>query len=308
MYGLWQNPLYAQSAGLVMGALVVLALVFFVFRNRSPIWTSGWASLKSWIFVAPFFFAAMALPRPCPLIFLTLLAVFAAKIFFQMIGMYHRSWFVWMTYIFIWGLGYIIYDTRYIEFYNISPMLFLGAIALIPLIRNSAAQMVQYMALSLIAFCFWGWSLMHMARLVTLEGGELLVLYLYLLTEVSENVCWAFSKWIGRIRPFNKISSKVTLEGMIVALAVTMLMAWGMRQLLPNRAENFWVVAGLVAAVFGRFGDLILSVIRRDLGIKSTGIFIIGRGDILSRLDKLIFVGPMYYYLFIYLHQMPLPL
>lgn len=308
MYGQWQNPLYQQTAALVIGSLFVLALISFVFRNRSAVWTSGWASLKSWIFVAPFFFAALALPRPWPLVFITLVCVFSAKIFFQMIGMYHRSWFVWMTYIFIYGLGYIIYDTRYIEFYNISPMIFLGSIALIPLIRNSAAQMVQYMALSLIAFCFWGWSLMHMARLVMIDGGELLVLYLYLLTEVSENVCWAVSKGFGRIRPFNKISSKVTLEGMIVALIVTMLMAWGMRHLLPSGSEKFWVVAGLVAAVFGRFGDLILSVIRRDLGIKNTGIFIIGRGDILSRLDKLIFVGPMYYYLFIYLHQLQLPL
>lgn len=301
MYGLWNNPLFVQTALIIEGALFVLGLVFYIFRSRGPLWLSGWASVKSWIFVAPFALAAFALPRPWPLIFLTLVSVFSAKTFFQMIGMYHRSWFVWMTYVFIFALGYCIYENRYIEYYNLSPMIFLGCIALIPLIRNSAAQMIQYLALSLIAFCFWGWSLMHMSRLVMLDGGELLVLYLYLLTEVSENVCWATSKAFGRIKPFSKISQKVTLEGMVVALIVTMLMAWGMRQLLPDRSENFWVVAGLVAAIFGRFGDLILSVIRRDLGIKNTGIFIIGRGDILSRVDKLIFVGPLYYYLFIYL-------
>ncbi len=303
MYGLWQNQLYVQTAGLIIGALFLMALVCFLFRNRSSIWFSGWASLKSWIFVAPLVFAAFATPRPWPLVFITFIAIFSAKIFFQMIGMYHRSWFVWMTYIFIFGLGYVIYKNGNPEYYNVSPMVFLGCIALIPLIRNSAAQMIQYLSLTLIAFCFWGWSLMHMARLVMLDGGELLVLYLYLLTEISENVCWVSSRAFGHIKPFSKISQKVTLEGMVVALVVTMLMAWGMRQLLPERSENFWVVAGLVAAVFGRFGDLILAVIRRDLGIKNTGIFIIGRGDLLSRVDKLIFVGPMYYYLFIYLQQ-----
>ena len=80
-----------------------------------------------------------------------------------------------------------------------------------------------------------------------------------------------------------------------------MLLAWGLRHLLPHQAEQFWVAAGVVAAVFGRFGDLILTVIRRDLGIKETGVFIIGRGDLLSRTDKLIVVGPMYYYIFLYL-------
>lgn len=288
----------------MLGALVILFVLCLVFRNRGPVWLSGWASLKSWMYVAPFIFAAIALPRPWPLVFITLVAVNSAKTFFQMIGMYHRSWFVWMTYLFIAGLGYIIYDGKHLEYYNVSPMLFLGCIALIPLVRNSAAQMIQYLALTLIAFCFWGWSLMHMARLVMFPGGELLVIYLYLLTEVSENVCWAASKAFGRIKPFNRISQKVTLEGMIIALIVTMAMAWSLRALLPDRSESFWIVAGLVAAVFGRFGDLILSVIRRDLGIKNTGIFIIGRGDILSRVDKLIFVGPMYYYLFVYLQQM----
>ena len=144
---------------------------------------------------------------------------------------------------------------------------------------------------------------MHMGRLLTFEGGELMVLYLYLLTEVSENTSWACSKLFGRHRPFSKISTKVTLEGMIVAFAVTMLVAWGLRHLLPDRSERFWIGAGLVAAVFGRMGDLIVSVIRRDLGIKNTGIFIIGRDGMLTRVDKLIFVGPLYFYLYIYLQQ-----
>jgi phosphatidate cytidylyltransferase len=303
MYGLWETSLYRQTAALVIGSLFLLAILFFIFRRRGPVGNTGWASIKSWIFVAPMLFAVFAIPKPWPLIFITFVAVISAKTFFQMVGMYHRSWFVWMTYIFIFGLGYMTYENLD-QYYNISPMLFLGCIALIPLIRNSAAQMIQYLALSLIAFCFWGWSLMHMGRLVMVDGGPLLVLYLYLLTEVSENVCWTASKLFGRIKPFNKISQKVTLEGMIAALIVTMLLAWGLRHLLPDRSEKFWIVSGLVAAVFGRFGDLILSVIRRDLGIKNTGIFIIGRGDILSRVDKLIFVAPAYYYLFVYLQQL----
>ena len=97
---------------------------------------------------------------------------------------------------------------------------------------------------------------------------------------------------------------QVTLEGMIVAFVVTMLLAWGLRHLLPDRSERFWIAAGLVAAVFGRMGDLVINMIRRDLGIKNTGIFIIGRDGMLTRVDKMIFVGPMYFYLYWYL-QLP---
>ena len=305
IYGLWTNPRYVETAAMVIGALILLGILVFFLKRKGPPYTSAWASLKSWLFVAPMLFAFFALPKPWPLIFVTWVGILGTKSFFQMVGMYHRSWFVWVSYIFIAAQGYFIFTDR-TEFYNLMPMIFLGVICLIPLLRNSATQMIQYIALSLIAFIFWGWSYMHMGRLLTFEGGELMVLYLYLLTEVSENTSWACSKLFGQYRPFNKISNKVTVEGMLVALAVTMLVAWGLRHLLPDRSERFWIAAGLIAAIFGRMGDLIINVIRRDLGIKNTGIFIIGRDGVLTRVDKLIFVGPMYFYIYIYLQQVNL--
>lgn len=303
IYGLWQNARYVETAGLVIGGLIVLAIVTFLLKRKGPPYTSAWASLLSWLYVAPLLFLAFALPRPWPLIFITVMGVLSAKSFFQLVGMYHRSWFVWATYIFIFALGYMIYSGHTDGYFHITPMIFLGTILLIPLLRNSATHMIQYIALSLLAFIFWGWSYMHMGRLLMFENGELMVLYLYLLTEVSENATWASSRLFGKIKPFDKISGRVSLEGMIVAFLVTMLLAWGMRHLLPDRSEQFWIAAGCVAVVFGRMGDLIINVFRRDLGVKNTGIFIIGRDGILSRVEKLIFVGPMFFYIYIYLQQ-----
>lgn len=302
IYGLWNNPRYVETAGLIIGALLLMAPVLYLLKRKGAPYTSGWASLKSWLFVAPLLFAAFALPKPWPLVFVTWMGVLSSKSFFQLVGMYHRSWFVWVTYIAIFALGHII-NHDHLEFYNLSPMIFMFVLCLIPILRNSATHMIQYVALSLIAFIFWGWSYMHMGRLLTFEGGELMVLYLYLLAEVSENTSWAVSKLVGKWKPFNRISSKVTVEGMLAALVVTMLCAWGLRHLLPDRSEQFWIASGLVAAVFGRMGDLIINVFRTDLGIKNTGIFIIGRDGILTRVDKLIFIGPMYFYLYIYLQQ-----
>lgn len=302
IYGLWNNKVYVETAAMILGSLILLALLVFFLKKKGAPYTSAWASLKSWLFMAPVLFLCFALPKPWPLVFVTWLAILTAKSFFQMVGMYHRSWFVWTTYLFIALLGYSVHRGQ-TEYFNIAPMVFLGVIALIPLLRNSATQMIQYMALSLLAFIFWGWSFLHMGRLLMFEGGELMVLYLYLLVEVSENTSWAYAKVFGGFKPFSRISGKVTVQGMIVALVVTMLVAWGLRHLLPDRTEQFWIMAGLAAAVFGRVGDLLISVIRRDLGIKNTGIFIIGRDGLLTRVDKLIFVGPLYFYLYTYLQQ-----
>jgi phosphatidate cytidylyltransferase len=302
LYGLWKNPVYLETALIVMGALLGLAVPLSILRKKGAPFTSGWASLMSWLYIAPLLFLAFALPKPWPLVFVTWMGVLSAKSFFQMVGMYHRSWFVWLTYLGIYLLGYLIY-VDHVEFYNLSPMIFLAVICLVPLLRNSASQMIQYIALSLLGFIFWGWSYMHMGRLLMFEGGELMVLYLYLLTEVSENSSWACSRLFGRVKPFSRISSKVTLEGMLVAMMVTLLVAWGLRHLLPDRSESFWIAAGLAAALFGRMGDLILSVIRRDLGIKNTGVFILGRDGIITRVEKLMFVGPMFFYLYTYLQR-----
>ena len=87
----------------------------------------------------------------------------------------------------------------------------------------------------------------------------------------------------------------------MISFALTIALAWALRHLLPVRTEVFWISAGLVAALGGSLGDLVLSVIRRDLGIKDAGPFIIGRGDLLTIMDRMIFVAPIFYYVMVYL-------
>jgi phosphatidate cytidylyltransferase len=299
---LWSDRIYQETSLLIIGFIALVGIILFVMRKKTPHFTSAWASVKSWFFVAPILLFVFALPSPWPLVFLVFAGIFSAKTFFQMVGIYHRSYFVWATYLFMIALGFATYH-RFDGAYNVAPMIFLGLVSTIPLIRNSFTHMVQYMALALMACIFFGWSFMHLGRLLMMDGGVLLVIYLFILTEFSENISLATSRLFGRIKPFSKISSRVTLEGVLVSVLFSLLLAWAMRHLLPVRSEQFWIAAGLTAAIFGRFGDLILSVIRKDLGIKDTGVFIFGRGDILSRTDKLIFVGPMYYYIFLYLSR-----
>ncbi|MEQ1878813.1 MAG: phosphatidate cytidylyltransferase, partial [Bdellovibrionia bacterium] len=51
-----------------------------------------------------------------------------------------------------------------------------------------------------------------------------------------------------------------------------------------------------VAFLVGSLGDLVLAVIRRDLGVKDRGAFILGRGTLLDLMDRIIFAAPIYYY------------
>jgi len=307
------EPVYLQTFGIVMGMLIILSVFFFFIRHHGPFTQAGFASLISWCIATPFLFIANSLPRPWSLIALSIIAIFGSKIFFQLMGMYHRSNFVWATYLGIFALAASIhYGIR--ELYNLAPMAFFGAVCLIPILRNSHKQMIQYLALTLMCFLFLGWSFMHLGWIWRLERGAYMVIYITILTETFDNISMAVSQFITSrtnyvpTKMFSRITPRRSWEGFGVAALLTLVIAFSFRHLLPERSETFWIASGLVAILGGSLGDLVLSVIRRDLGIKDVGVFIIGRGDLLSVMDRLIFVAPIFYYVMWYLETSSLPL
>ncbi len=300
MFIMWNDALYRQTVYLVFGSMFVIGLALFYLKNKNAQFQAGWASLKSWVFAAPILVGLLGLSSPWPIILLTVLSIFCAKIFFQMMGMYHRSNFVWATYIGIILLGVCIqFDLH--GLYDLAPMIFLGSICFIPILRDSTKHMIQYLSLTLVAFSFLGWALMHLGWLIKLDHGPYLVLYIIILTEVYDNMYLALSRRFGKIKIFQKINPKRNLESFVIACILTFALAWAMRHLLPIRSEIMWMASALVACFAGSLGDLTLSVIRRDLGIKDTGAFIIGRGDLLTVVDRLLFAAPIYYYVMSYL-------
>ena len=300
---MWNDPLYRETVGLVLAVLFAVGIVLFFIRNRSTQTQASWASLKSWLFAAPVILVLLGSPKPVLIVALTLASIMGAKIFFQMMGMYHRSNFVWATYIAIVGLALAIHY-QYRELYNLAPMIFLGAICAIPILRNSPKQMIQYICLTLMCFSFLGWAFMHLGWIWHLKGGPYMVIYVIILTEVCDNLHLNMSRHFGKVRLFSKISPRRNLEAGMIAFALTLTLAWGLRHLLPDRSEIHWLAAGMVAALGGAGGDLVLSVIRRDLGIRDVGPFIIGRGDLLSMMDRMILVAPIFYWVMWYLQML----
>ncbi len=299
---LWGTALYRETVLMVLSSLILVATGMFFFRNKNPQTQAFWASLISWIFASPILFGFMGLGSPWPLVALTVVAIIGAKIFFQMSGIYHRSNFVWLCYLGIVSLAICIHYELH-ELYNMMPMIFLATLCLVPILRNSAKHMIQYICLALMGFSFVGWSFMHLGWLWELDRGPYMVIYIIILTEVCDNLYLGLSRYIGKVRLFTRISPKRNLESFLIASAITFALAFGLRHLLPERGEIFWISSAIVATLGGSLGDLVLSVIRRDLGIKDVGVFIIGRGDLLTIIDRLIFVAPIYFYVMQYLEH-----
>lgn len=299
---LWQNTTYQQTALLVLGFLFFVGALMWPFRNKHSNFVVAWASLKSWLFIAPMIFLILALGGYWPLVALTLVALLCAKEFFQITGMYHKSSFVWITYLGIIALAFCI-QYKMDAVYDLMPMIIFGTIMLVPIMLNSYKNMVQYMALSMFNYFFMGWGFMHIGRILTIEEGTFYMIYIMILTEVCDNIALASSRLFGKVKLVDNITPRRTLEGLLISFAATLILAYGLRHLLPIRDWPYWLASGLVAYFVGSMGDLALAVIRRDLGVKDVGAFIIGRGSLLDMMDRIIFVAPIYFYTLKVLHK-----
>jgi phosphatidate cytidylyltransferase len=291
----WESHIYRQTVLIVLAIIFFSGAVIFKLREKNYYFVQSWASIKSWLIVAPIMFLVMGTPKPWPLVFLTIVAIFGAKAFFQIMGMFHRSYFVLICYAGILGLGVCAYYDR-LDIYNAMPMIVLGCSCLVPLVRNSYKRMIQYISLTLLAFIFLGWSFMHLALILHFQNGVFQLMYLIILTEFCDNTNLALSRYLGGWKIVPAINPRRTVGSTFASIGLTIFVAGCMRFLLPDGSDKYWLAAGLVASLGGFIGDLVMTVVRRDAGTRIVGPFILGRGDFLHRMDRLIFVAPIYFY------------
>ena len=60
------------------------------------------------------------------------------------------------------------------------------------------------------------------------------------------------------------------------------------------------IILGVLVSVFGQFGDLAESMLKRSTGVKESGKALPGHGGFLDRMDSIVFAGVVVYLYYIF--------
>lgn len=133
-------------------------------------------------------------------------------------------------------------------------------------------------------------------------GGVGLFLFIVTLTVLNDAAQFCFGKAFGKNKIIPKISPNKTVEGFVGGLFTTSILSTIIGHYLTPLTSIEAFIAGLVISTSGFVGDVIMSAIKRDIGVKDSGTLIPGHGGILDRIDSLIFTAPLFFHFTVYLH------
>jgi phosphatidate cytidylyltransferase len=128
--------------------------------------------------------------------------------------------------------------------------------------------------------------------LVGAHGSARIVAYVLVVT-MSDTGGLVVGRMFGRHPMSPKISPKKSWEGLAGSLVFGI--AAGIGTAVFGLKVPFWVgiVLGVALVAVGTCGDLVESMIKRDLGIKDMSSFLPGHGGVMDRLDSLLFAAPV---------------
>lgn len=125
------------------------------------------------------------------------------------------------------------------------------------------------------------------------EDGSHRVLMFVALTVASDTGGYIAGVFFGRHPLAPRFSPKKSWEGLAGSVLLSALVATVITVLLLDGA--FWkgLIIGPLVALAATFGDLVESLIKRDLGVKDMGRLLPGHGGVMDRLDSLLIVAPV---------------
>jgi phosphatidate cytidylyltransferase len=304
----FQEPLYRTYALIWLGLLVTGGILLGLLRAtrgpQSPTLAGALVTYRSWWRILPLVAIPLGLGRVATILAVTLLSLWTFREFGRATGL-ARDWgFTGAVYaaILIQAIWSLI---PWYGMFLVWPIYVTAFLLVIPVLRGRPEGMLQNSCLSLLGYVYFGWFLGHLGYLANVRNGLGYLLFLTLAVSLNDIAAFTVGKLLGRTPLAPAVSPRKTWEGSIGAVVVTAVVVFALRFTFPHFGPLQLLLSTLIVGIGGQLGDLVISGIKRDLGVKDLGAVFPGHGGWLDRFDSLIFAAPLFFHMNAYFFQVP---
>ena len=305
------EPMVIRLAGGILALLVGFTAAGFVLERRakSPEARATLANLnariRSWWAMVAIFGGALAIGRGVTLALFGLLSFLALREFISLTPTRpgdHRTLF--LSFFVVIPMQYWLIS---IDWYGLFAVFIpVYVFVSLPAISVLAGDTGDFLARS--AKMQWGlllavYALSNAPALLMLDNipgfhlpPALLLVYLIVVVQMSDVFQYVFGKLLGRTKLAPRVSPAKTVEGLLGGGLAAVAIGTLLHVMTPFSPLEAAGMSALIV-IAGFFGGLVLSAIKRDLGVKDWGTLIGGHGGVLDRLDSVCFAAPLFFHL-----------
>jgi phosphatidate cytidylyltransferase len=203
-------------------------------------------------------------------------------------------------------LGSIVYLTiaafanSYIDVYSLLIIVPLILIFFISSLFQKSNQVFEELALKVLGIIYISipFGLFNLVENLGITGQStnepLLLVMFFIIVWANDTFAYLFGSAFGKHRLFERISPKKSWEGSIGGGLSAMLIAGLFAYYTSIFDISIWMILAFVIVVTATLGDLVESLLKRQVGVKDSGNIMPGHGGILDRFDAAIFAIPFY--------------
>ncbi|MCI4669806.1 MAG: phosphatidate cytidylyltransferase [Bacteroidia bacterium] len=299
-------PQVTQMVGVVLLILILASLIGNIWSSVKPgaLVDEILLRVKSWWFMTAIFLLALLIHPALTFISIGTLSFLAFRELFSIgtFQSYGRSAIFW-AYLSIPIQYFFAYMGWLHAFLTFIPVFLFVWMAFWIIIQDQTEKVVVTLAVLPAMVILTVYGLSHMAFLLSLpqiEGfsasGKGLLFFLVFLTEINDVMQFIWGKVFGKTKILPQISPGKTVEGLLGGMISSIIIGISIRFLTPLSLWQVMLVS-MVLSFTGFIGDVVMSAIKRNIGIKDTGKSIPGHGGILDRIDSLTLTSSVFFHL-----------
>ena len=236
------------------------------------------------------------------LIFILLAGTLSIVEFFRLMGLDWRRWEMIIGLMMWQAACFITYYKLFRGFEHYQDILLGIGLLLLPILsitllyrKNMKAQF-EVLAHLLLGLVYVGVPFLLLLVVASMTPGlgydYRLPLGFFFLLWMSDTSAYAFGRLWGRTKIFPRHSPKKSWEGFGGAIVCTVALGFFLEQFWPQHGFHWWIM-GLIVSVFGLYGDLAESMLKRSADAKDSGSILPGHGGMLDRFDGMLVALPV---------------